>query len=186
MKIPGLGGTLKIFMLYFSLLLIVGLYKVFLVIPVISKEFQSVASAISYITLPLISILIIVLLGAIFGITWYLLQLTKVQIDIEHFIYSIRYFLFALIANEILKFASIYIFLIDELASMNGLLPEVSLENTTFYSLSLISDVLFCVVGTISVGYFLKTEYNYSLKIVLLNFLYILLSIGVVYFIYWI
>lgn len=184
MEIPSLRGILKTSIIYVIVLLVVGAIKIQIILGFLKDDYRDIISTVSYISLPLIALFVLVLVAVIFGITWHLLLLHKGQIELSDFIFSIRYFLFALIANETIKFSAIFIFFIDELSSLRGEVTEASLKETTFYYLSTTSDVFFVFLGVALCSAVLKYQFSYPKKIVLLNSLYLSLSIGFVYFLY--
>lgn len=184
MKISTLPTTLKFYLIYSLILLVTGITKTEMIINAGSKTYESVIRISSYISIPIMIITVFVLLIAQFGLVWFILQLHKINITIDDFVYSIRYFIFGIAAGEIVKFSCVFIFFTDELKVIGSEITEVSLRKTFFYEISNYIDIFSCMIGSGLFGYCIENILGYSINVSILAILYSIIVMISVYLIF--
>jgi hypothetical protein len=183
MKIEGLNTFVKSLFWYAFIILVSGLIKIQIMMEIIPQSMKGIVRISSYLSI-LISILSnIVLIGIECILIWYCVQMHKIYVDLGEWFHYFRFLVVSLLGSELLKFLAIFLFLIDEVKNMSIDLDN-SIENTNFYMISQISDLIFLILGMILFSMETKKRRSDSRRISILSSVYLIISIILIYIIF--
>ncbi|MEY2922371.1 MAG: hypothetical protein RL108_993 [Bacteroidota bacterium] len=183
MKVEGINTFVKTLFGYALIILLFGLVKIELIIEIIPLSMKGVARITSYLSI-LISILSnLVLIGIDCTLIWYCLQLHKIYIDLSEWFQCIRPLVVSLIGSELVKFLAVFLFLKDDVKNSSFDILN-SFENTSFYKISQLSDLIFFLLGLIIFYMETKKLRLDSMRINILSTIYLFISISLIYIIF--
>lgn len=183
MKIEGINTFVITLFWYAIIILLFGLVKIEVIMEIIPPSIKGVARVTSYISI-LISILSNLVLIGIDGILiWYCLQLHKIYIDLGEWFQCFRFLVVSLIGSEFVKFLAVFLFLRDDVKNRSFDLLN-SIENTSFYRITQLSDLIFFILGLILFYGETKKRRSDSMRINILSSIYLLISISLIYIIF--
>jgi hypothetical protein len=183
MKIEGVNTFVKTLICYAIIILLFGLVKIEVIMEIIPQSMKGVARITSYISI-LISILSnLVLIGIDCILIWYCLQLHNIFIELGEWFQYFRLLVFSLIGSELVKFLAIFLFLKDDVKNRSFDLLN-SIENTSFYTICQLSDLIFIILGMILFCMETKKRRSNSMRINILSSIYLIISISMIYIIF--
>jgi hypothetical protein len=183
MKIEGIGGYIKILLLYTSLIFLAGIIKTEILIENQPHSIKGIAriSSILSIFISTISLLFILLIESI--LVWFLIQLHKIYVPISEWFYCLKFLIFSLIGSEILKFMSLYLFLVDDIKNINLTLAN-SYEKMSFFWVSRISDFMFLILGIVLFSIEMKNVPGNSFRTSFFAVTYFSISISLIFLLF--
>jgi hypothetical protein len=141
MKSSELPQTTKIILSYFVISIICASIKSEIIANHVDISIKSFFRIINYITIPVTLIFSISLMIASNLLIWNIIKIHKIYISFSDWLFTIQTTFKVLIVSEIFKLALVYVFLLDDL--QKSLFSEEFFKNTTYFKLSIISDILF-------------------------------------------
>lgn len=141
MKTLELPQTTKIILSYFVISITCAAIKSEIIANHVDISIKSFFRIINFITIPVTLIFSISLIIVSNLLIWNIIKVHKIFILLSDWLFTIQTTFKVLIISEFFKLALVYVFLIDDL--QQSIFSEEFFKNTTYFKLSVISDILF-------------------------------------------
>ncbi|MBL0742641.1 hypothetical protein [Chryseolinea lacunae] len=164
------SGLVKIILCYSVVLFVSGVVKVEILLSVVDETLLYSARVSSYMTLLITVSLTFITIMFLLGLPWFVLQYIKSSLPLKTFLHASHYFIYALVANEILKIGLLFIFLKNEAKSITMDFDfQQQLTSTVWYQLNRTLDIAAIFISSFAFGWTIKIEadQNRSIDIVL-------------------